>query len=369
MTQIVAPNVFKYATKELSQDAFLCWLFSFAAKEYENSKYKQLHLLSLDILFHFIGDVKVEIKEIEVKKQEKKIDIWIEINSDILIIIEDKTNSRAGEGQLEKYYDTATKYCDNNNFSKLFCIYFKTGNEAKIVFTKSNVNGKWTYFSLEDLYKILHTYQKVIDHPYFQDYYQLNFERLQVKLEFEKFISKENQNSSRNDIVEAFYSRLEQDNVFTNWNYNDSIGNRTYFSNDYVFDSENTNVYLQLDRLDLKLKVDLNKLREERGKTYKKFQKELRENNIKSIYDNLRNLFSEDKKFKEILSKPKKRADHNFLTFAVIPLEKWLVLDLDNKMNYNKSKDNIVRINKDLKFFTKSNKDKISAIVEAGFTK
>ncbi|WP_208458787.1 PD-(D/E)XK nuclease family protein [Kaistella flava (ex Peng et al. 2021)] len=369
MTQITAPNIFKYATKELSQDAFLCWLFSFAAKKYDNSEFKQLHLLSLDILYQFIGDGKIDIREIEVKKQVHKIDIWIEINSNILIIIEDKTNSAAGKGQLEKYYDIATEYCNSNNFNDPICIYFKTGNEAKNVFSKSNVNGKWKYFSLEDLHKILHIYQKQIIHPYFQDFYQLNFERLQVKLEFEKYISKENQNGFRNDIIEAFYTRLEQDEVFTNWNYNDSIGNRTYYSNDYVFDSQKTNVYLQFDRLDLKLKVDLNKLREEKGPSYKKFQKELKKNNIELIYNDLRHLFLEDPKLKEKIIRPKKRATHNFLTFAVIPIDQWLFFNSDGKMNYKKSKDNIVKINKDLKVFTTSNQDRISAIVEAGFIK
>ena len=38
------PNIFEFATKELSQDAFICWLASWAKKEYIESD-RELHQL------------------------------------------------------------------------------------------------------------------------------------------------------------------------------------------------------------------------------------------------------------------------------------------------------------------------------------
>ena len=32
---MTTPNLFKFATSELSQDAFICWLLSWAKKDYE----------------------------------------------------------------------------------------------------------------------------------------------------------------------------------------------------------------------------------------------------------------------------------------------------------------------------------------------
>ena len=44
------PNIFHFATKELSQDAFLCWLLSWAKNDYNKTETKDFIVL-LKFLF------------------------------------------------------------------------------------------------------------------------------------------------------------------------------------------------------------------------------------------------------------------------------------------------------------------------------
>lgn len=369
MKTVSPPNIFTYATKELSQDAFLCWLFCFADKQYKDSDFGELHRLAIELLKKFVDDHNLEIKEIVVKKQENKIDIWVEINSNLLIIIEDKTNSQAGIGQLDKYFDTANKYCKTKKFLNPICIYFKTGNEAAIVFERADLNRNWKYFSLNHLIQILATYANKINHPYFQDFFKINNEKFKLNQNFEEHISKDKIKYLGNNVIEAFYSRLELDQVFKNWNYNDSKGNRRYYSNDYSNKHGKANVYLQLDRMDLRLKVDLCKLRDEQGKSYKNFQTALKQNDVKSIYSGVRSVFENHSKFKSIIVKPAKYALHNFLTFASIPHEFWMSFNSNGTINYSKTKDNIQSINNDLQEAITQHQSEILELIDSGFVK
>lgn len=369
MNTVSAPNIFAYATKELSQDAFLCWLFCFADKQFQDSSYRELHLLAIELLRNFVDDAKLEIEEIVVKKQENKIDIWLEINSNLVVIIEDKTNSQAGTGQLNKYFQLAKQYCKTNNFQNPICIYFKTGNEAARVFERADEAKNWKYFSLAHLIQIFTSYENKINHPYFQDFFQMNHDKFKLNQNFEEYISEYEIKKLGNNVIEAFYSRLELDQVFKNWNYNDSVGNRRYYSNDYANEPGKANVYLQLDRMDLRLKVDLCKLRDEKGKTYKKFQTALGQNDVQSIYNGVRFVFENHSKFSGILKQPKRYALHNFLTFANIPQEYWMRFNSNGTLNYAQTRDNIQSINNDLQEAIKQHQSEILEIVAAGFAK
>lgn len=95
-------NLFNYATKELSQDAFLRWLFESYKSENENVVKVVRHLLK-----EFAGiDENEEIK-LHTLAQWNHIDVtvWVEIKNkeNHVIAIEDKTLSGVGENQLTKY--------------------------------------------------------------------------------------------------------------------------------------------------------------------------------------------------------------------------------------------------------------------------
>lgn len=73
------PNIFKYATKELSQDAFFCWLLSWSEEKYRNI-HPELFNRSRTFLSHIISeDILGEdeaITSLKVMKQYKNIDFF-----------------------------------------------------------------------------------------------------------------------------------------------------------------------------------------------------------------------------------------------------------------------------------------------------
>ncbi|MGL5276641.1 PD-(D/E)XK nuclease family protein [Myroides sp.] len=342
MTQdINTPNIFDYATKELSQDAFLCWILSFAKPEYKRD-YKNLHLLALDCFNQLLG-FKEPITTLVIKTQVKSIDIWIEINGSHLIIIEDKTFSTLGNDQLERYYKVAEKEIQKLGFKSLNCVYFKSGIESENVFKKSEFSKFWTSKNLKDLMQIFQKYSTKIEHPFFRDFYNRSFERLSRHAEFYKYIKQDTLDVDT-DVLEAFYKKLEADGVFTNWKYNDQRGTRAYYANDYEYCGVLPYVYIQLDRLELKLKIDLGELREERGKTYKKFQEKLRSKDIKSIFNKVYDLFAEDQKLSSKLLKQDRIYVHNFMILSKFDRTAWMVFNEQGELDYDATKGKFLQL-------------------------
>ncbi|MDM1548854.1 PD-(D/E)XK nuclease family protein [Empedobacter falsenii] len=360
-----APNIFKFATKELSQDAFLCWLFTFADKNYKKSEYEHLHQLATKFIQRLVNNEKLKIESIKVRKQIHKIDIWVEINDDVLLIIEDKTDSKAGVNQLEKYHEVASKKCPNR---KISAIYFKTGNESEHTFTKSNTIGHWKAFKIDDIVEILSPFENKITHPFYTDYLDICINKFEILKNFEKFITQkplkdsEKHFSKNNDIVEAFYVQLEKDKVFYNWQSNDMRGVKYYYANNYTYSDDGTTIYTELNRFDLKLILDLDLMGDATGKKYKKFKDDLAKRQVRYAYDELFQLFQSKAPNLNII-KPKKYSCHNFLKFAVIPSEDWMVFNEDQTFNYEKSKKNIENINDNVSDVINKHKEEIQTIV------
>ena len=67
----IESNIFKYATSELSQDAFICYLLSFGRKEFNGSgKYIAAH--------KFLKECGIEEDVKEIHTQYKHIDVLVE---------------------------------------------------------------------------------------------------------------------------------------------------------------------------------------------------------------------------------------------------------------------------------------------------
>ena len=88
------PNLFDYATSELSQDAFICWLLSWAKPEFAGVNPK-LSDCAVEILKSFFAkhdhSFPLEIKSLEICKQYKNIDVLCVVNGEYSVVIEDKT--------------------------------------------------------------------------------------------------------------------------------------------------------------------------------------------------------------------------------------------------------------------------------------
>lgn len=109
-------NIFKYATKELSQDAFLCWLLSWynidENEDEEINKLKEIAIKFLEIILGKDDNLRNNKYKIEIKRQYKKMDVLILLkNKDNIqdneyekaIIIEDKIFSSEHDNQICKY--------------------------------------------------------------------------------------------------------------------------------------------------------------------------------------------------------------------------------------------------------------------------
>ena len=75
------PNLFDFATKELSQDAFLAWLLQWAAPE--NAQYDPEMQKAgegfVKMLLGKEGDAGFRVEKIAVYQQREHVDVWAEI--------------------------------------------------------------------------------------------------------------------------------------------------------------------------------------------------------------------------------------------------------------------------------------------------
>ncbi len=125
------PNLFSYATSELSQDAFICWLLSWASPDHKNSD-GDLHECATALISVFFEKHKMsapsKIEKVEIRKQDNNIDVLCIINSKYPIIIEDKTGTKNHSNQLAIYLEHIKKrHFDEKN---IIPIYFKTEDQS-----------------------------------------------------------------------------------------------------------------------------------------------------------------------------------------------------------------------------------------------
>lgn len=106
---MTTPNLFKLATSELSQDAFICWLLSWADQDYQtgSDKHKALNKIAISVLALFFNkagkSLPSSIDKIVVKRQVSNIDVLCIINDTYCVLIEDKVGSIQHSDQLVRY--------------------------------------------------------------------------------------------------------------------------------------------------------------------------------------------------------------------------------------------------------------------------
>ncbi|MDD9883979.1 MAG: PD-(D/E)XK nuclease family protein [Gammaproteobacteria bacterium] len=147
------PNIFDYATSELSQDAVLAYMLAWAHPDHKETT--KLHKLGQDLLFALLSEseiaiekigpeseetrkdevvrikeairqIKKGIKTVEVKRQDNNIDVSVDINGSLFVIIEDKTETIRHGDQIRRYKDEAKK----RGHEAVLAVYLKTGNES-----------------------------------------------------------------------------------------------------------------------------------------------------------------------------------------------------------------------------------------------
>jgi hypothetical protein len=127
------PNLFRYATSELSQDAFICWLLESADQKYRRTC-PELHAVGqafVGLIFarHTASPLSPCIQTVQIVRQERRIDILAWINQDIAIVIEDKVGTKQSRTQLARYREHAETQLGRPVSHNLF-VYIQTGDQS-----------------------------------------------------------------------------------------------------------------------------------------------------------------------------------------------------------------------------------------------
>ncbi len=275
-------NLFYYATSELSQDAFLCWLADCA--NYESDKdlqetSKQFIKMLIDKYADFIEEeskkketkieqelIKIDkiniddIKNVEVIRQEKNIDVLLKVNNEFIIVIEDKTNTNDHSDQLNRYKKYATEtYIDSNeeeeeniencdNKVKLILIYLKTGNYS----AHSSPNSGYVVVNRENLLKVLNTYKGTNN-------ILIDFrEHMQKASEHTNIFKNEPVSNWNNAAWQGFYiylqNKVRKDKGY-NWIYVPNKAGGFYAMFGHIIELNGKSLYLQFEQKHLAIKV------------------------------------------------------------------------------------------------------------------
>jgi hypothetical protein len=99
------PNLFQFATSELSQDAFLCWLLAWAdtrCSEHDPDLHRAGRSF-LNALLAKHGEKLNETSSVELHQQYKGADIVAVIDARQVLLIEDKIHAGLHGDQLDRY--------------------------------------------------------------------------------------------------------------------------------------------------------------------------------------------------------------------------------------------------------------------------
>lgn len=352
------PNLFKIATKELSQDAFITWLLQFADDKYQQED-ADLNACGKEFITQLIkkqiADFNEPIRNVKADRQWKNIDIRAKINDKYLIIIEDKTFSQQHSNQLKIYKDSATKWCKEEGYEPPICIYLKTGNESNWSF-KSVENEGYSIFNRIEFLDLLTKFKEKITNNIFIDFRDRLLGLEELNSEFEgKFIKEWNGNDWQGffQFLETELNKTEHD--FFNWlRVNNASGgfwgailNWDYWQNTYP-------VYLQIEEENLCIKISTD------PKEHGRMPKDINRARVRNDFFNL--VMKRAKVLDLIqIKRPKRFGNGNYMTVAIH--ENWLnkenKLDKENVLKSIDNYLNLLRGIQDVSIVVRTNKTEL----------
>jgi hypothetical protein len=243
---IDTPNLFDFATSELSQDAFLCWLMSWS-QETHRSLDKPLHDAAVDfvsMIFNVNGYPVPTIEKIDIIRQFQALDILAIVNGKYAILIEDKTYTKNHSNQLKRYREAVT--ATHPDMIQL-PIYYKIADQSNYL---SVIDAKYFPFTRKRMLQILRRGKSNgVNHPIFLDYLT----------HLEKLDSKINAYKTKPVIDwdgfswQGFYMELQK-HFKGNWDY--VPNKRGGFWGFWWKPQSNKNYYLQLEQQLLCVKIE-----------------------------------------------------------------------------------------------------------------
>ena len=176
-------NIFNFATSELSQDAFICWLcnwVNFDDNDLSEDE-KKLKELATDFIEKMSGE-KLGDRKVNIKRQYQKIDVLLEIQNktefiekipvvDMYVIIEDKVGTGLHSNQQKTYRDIISEKNEKYNRSraKIKVVYYKICDEDNMERLKEE--GIDIIFERKDMLALLEKYKNSFNNILVEDYY------------------------------------------------------------------------------------------------------------------------------------------------------------------------------------------------------
>lgn len=176
-------NIFNFATSELSQDAFICWLcnwVNFDDNDLSEDE-KKLKELATDFIEKMSGE-KLGDRKVNIKRQYQKIDVLLEIQNktefiekipvvDMYVIIEDKVGIGLHSNQIERYRELISEKNekDNGSRAKIKVVYYKICDEDNMERLKEE--GIDIIFERKDMLALLEKYKNSFNNILVEDYY------------------------------------------------------------------------------------------------------------------------------------------------------------------------------------------------------
>lgn len=162
-------NLFEYATSELSQDAFICWLASYAHGKAE--KDAVLNECARKMLEMFVPEFKDKnFKLLDVERQVDNVDVLLTVECEekiYKIIVEDKTYTSEHDNQLERYKkELKEKHEENAVIVK--GVYYKTGFQSDL---SSVEKAGYEKISREKMLNLMQQYADKTNNQIFISYY------------------------------------------------------------------------------------------------------------------------------------------------------------------------------------------------------
>lgn len=124
------PNLFRFATSELSQDAVVAWLLAWSDASHADTS-APLHALGVALLRALFERARVEAPPlpcvVEVRRQLDDVDVVALVGDTHVVLIEDKTHTSEHSDQLRRYAEAIRRRHPDRAQAR---IYLKTGEQC-----------------------------------------------------------------------------------------------------------------------------------------------------------------------------------------------------------------------------------------------
>ncbi|MGN0039199.1 MAG: hypothetical protein ACI36Y_08745 [Coriobacteriales bacterium] len=155
-----ADNLFRYATSELSQDAFVCWLLSHATEEAWDGDIA-LRECALEFLGRFM-DVDGQTRVAGIETQHLHIDVLVTAGGK-KVIIEDKTFTMTHDDQVNAYRKRLVEAGEARG-EDVVCVFYKIADQQR------REPGVDYEFDRAEILRLLRPYARRTSNPIFLDY-------------------------------------------------------------------------------------------------------------------------------------------------------------------------------------------------------